>query len=257
MTIQSEYLVGRLNATPEVNLFSYVKFKLVKQYLPTQSREPIEVLDIGCGLKSAKRALEKLGVNMNYFGVDYEAVFEPDAVFDLLNATQLPAQIPWEPRTVMMLDVLEHVHEDKDVLATTLERVSTMLPPDARVIVTIPQLYRLDKYKLSHLYYPEHKIRLRQEEWKALLETHFTIHHVHGLGFLSVMPYLPMAFKQYKSDNFLGKLFMHLRSKTFEKDWIKSADWWLTRKLGKNEFFNQYSNDVLFVLSPKAELCNR
>jgi len=137
------------------------------------------------------------------------------------------------------------------VLDDVLERLSLMLPSDCTVLITLPQMYRLDKYKLSHLHYPEHKIRLTQHEWRELLSHHFHIEHVHGLGFISVLPCLPMASKRYKPDNMLGKLFMHLRSHTLERQWIKWLDWKLTSVLGKSKWLNQYSNDIFFVLKPK------
>lgn len=250
-TIRSSYLVERLNQTPELNLFNFVKFKLIQQHLPCEHQHKLRILDIGCGLKVAKNALEHFGTQFSYFGVDYESVFSPDAVFDALHATQLPGVMPWLPNTVMLLDVLEHLHEEETVLDDVIKRLSQMLPKECTVLVTLPQMYRLDKYKLKHLHYPEHKIRLTQGEWRQLLEPHFHVKHTQGLGYLSVLPYLPMASKRYTPDNTLGKLFMHLRGHTLERQWIKHLDWTMTKTLGKSKMLKQISNDILFVLTPK------
>ena len=126
-----------------------------------------------------------------------------------------------------------------------------MIPQNCTAIITLPQMYRLDRFKLKHLFYPEHKIRLTQAEWRAVLETHFDIESVQGLGYLSVFPYLPMLSKRYKPDNRLGKLFNLLRSKVFEWGPLKPADLWLSNTLGKIGFMKTISNDILFVAKPK------
>ena len=152
----------------------------------------------------------------------------------------------------MLLDVLEHLHEDERDLAEVIRHVADTVPKDAKLIITVPQLYRLDRFKLPHLHYPDHKIRLTQKEWRKLLEENFDIGAVQGVGYLSVLPYLPMASKHYEADNNLGRLFKHLRSKTLEKRVLKPLDLFLSRTLGKTRLFKQISNDILFVATPRS-----
>jgi hypothetical protein len=203
-------------------------------------------------LQVARRFLRALSPDIKYFGIDYESTFEPDAVVDLNVAGALEAPMDWSPDVVMLLDVLEHLHEDRKDLNQVVKHVADTMPADARLIITVPQLYRLDRFKLAHLHYPEHKIRLTQAEWRAIIETHFEVLDVQGVGYLSVLPYLPMASRHYTPENALGRLFNRLRSRTFEKRWLKPVDLFLSRTLGKVPIFKTLSNDILFVVKPRS-----
>lgn len=249
---RSPYLVRRLFETPERNLFAHVKFALVKRCIDTLGIERPRVLDIGCGRRTARGYLQSFGLTLDYLGVDYESRFEPDAVIDLMSETPLLSDLPWQPDVVLALDVLEHLHEEPAVLKKVVGRLAACLPPTAKVIITLPQMYRLDRFKLSHLHYPEHKIRLEQHEWRAILETAFEVERVQGVGYLSVLPYLPMASRAYTPDNRLGRLFTFLRSRLFEWGPLKPLDTFLSNTLGRLKPFQTMSNDVLFVATPRA-----
>ena len=252
-TVRSEYLVERLFSTPEDNLFNHVKFHLVDQEIKKLGLRCPHIMDIGCGLKVAKRFLCALNSSISYFGIDYEPTFKPDAVIDLNESAALDDPMTWNPDVVMLLDVLEHLHDNKQDLLAVIEHVASSMPDNARLIVTVPQLYRLDRYKLKHLHYPEHKIRLTQTEWRKLIATHFHISSIQGVGFLSSIPYLPMFSRHYRPDNTLGRLFNHLRSSTFEKKWMKPVDLFLSNTLGRLPWIKTLSNDILFVATPRIK----
>ncbi|MFK7993930.1 MAG: hypothetical protein AB8B87_07315 [Granulosicoccus sp.] len=251
--IRSSYLVEQLFKTPENNLFNFVKFNLVNSHIKRNSVAFPKVMDIGCGLQVAKRFLKALNTDISYLGVDYEPTFQPDAIVDLNAHNDLIVPMQWNPDVVMLLDVLEHLHEDESELRRVIGNISRSMPANAKLIVTVPQWYRLDRFKLSHLHYPEHKIRLTQSEWRSVLEEHFHITATQGVGYLSVLPYLPMALPNYKSDNKLGQLFQHLRSSTLEKRWIKPLDLFMSNTLGKILPFKYFSNDILFVARPRHQ----
>ncbi len=249
---RSPYLVKRLTETSDQNLFNYVKFHCVKNEIERLQCDALRVLDIGCGLQVARRYLRSIGLQFDYFGVDYESSFEPDAVVDLLSLDQQMPALPWQPDVLIMLDVLEHLHEDPRQLEQILARLRALCPPKARLILTLPQMYRLDRFKLSHLHYPEHKIRLTQREWCELVSTQFDIEGVRGFGVLSVVPYLPMASKRYRPGNRLGRLFNYLRGTFFEWPPFKPVDLWLSRIVGRVPWLNTFTNDILIVATPKT-----
>lgn len=249
--VRSGYLVERLFNTPENNLFNYVKFHLVNEHIKAAGHPFPRIMDIGCGLQVARRFLNALNPSIKYYGIDYEPTFGPDAVVDLNETGALEAPMDWQPDVVMLLDVLEHLHEEADDLSQVVKHVADTMPDNARLIITVPQLYRLDRFKLPHLHYPEHKIRLTQAEWRNIIEAHFDILQTQGVGYLSVLPYLPMAFRRYTPENALGRLFTRLRSRTFEKRILKPIDLFLSRTLGKVGLFKTLSNDILFVATPK------
>ena len=250
--VRSPYLVKRLTETSERNLFSHVKFHCVKAEIERLGLAHANVLDVGCGLQVARRYLADLGIEMSYFGIDYEAGFSPDAVVDLLALEGQSPELPWQPDVLIMLDVLEHLHEDKAVLEKILCRIKNLCPPSAKLILTLPQMYRLDRFKLPHLHYPEHKIRLTQREWCELVETHFSIERVRGFGVLSVVPYLPMASSKYTPENRLGRLFSYLRGTFFEWPPFKPVDLFLSRVLGRIPWLNTFTNDILIVANPRT-----
>jgi len=150
-----------------------------------------------------------------------------------------------------MLDVLEHLHEDTVELDKIVSSLKNLCASNSTMIFTLPQMYRLDRFKLSHLHYPEHKIRLTQEEWVKVIEPHFEIESVRGFGYLSVIPYLPMASKRYRPDNRLGKLFNYLRGSFFEWGPFKPIDLWLSKMLGRVPGIKNYSNDIIIVARPR------
>ena len=249
---RSPYLVRRLLETRDENLFNHVKFNLVKRVVDGLGLARPRVLDVGCGLQVAGTYLDRLGLDMDYFGVDYEPRFGPDAVVDLMAIERLGEVLPWSPDVVLLLDVLEHLDEDPAVLKGVVKKLAATLSPETTVIVTLPQMYRLDRFKLPHLHYPEHKIRQTQAEWREVLESAFEIRAVQGLGYLSVLPYLPMASRRYTPENRLGRLFAHLRGRTFERAPLKPLDLWLSNTLGRVKALQTLSNDVLFVASPRV-----
>jgi len=250
---RSPYLVSRLFETNDENLFNHVKFNLIKQTIDRLGISNPKILDVGCGLQVSRHYLQKLGIECRYFGIDYEHSFNPDAVVDLNDPDTLKDVLPWEPDVVLVLDVLEHLHEEPAQIENVVKNLRGVIGDNSEVIITLPQLYRMDRFKLDHLHYPEHKIRLRQDEWKSILETSFDISEVQGLGYLSVIPYLPMLSKRYKPDNRLGHLFNYLRGTFFEWQGFKPLDLWLSNTIGKLKMFKTISNDIYCIARPKKQ----
>lgn len=248
---RSPYLVKRLLETNERNLFNHVKFNLVKRQIDRLGLAEPRIVDVGCGLQVAHSYLSSLNLRCKYFGIDYEPNFHPDAVVDLLNIKDSDVEFPWSPDVILMLDVLEHLHEDIDELGKIVKDLSLLTPKGSTMIFTLPQMYRLDRFKLPHLHYPEHKIRLTQQEWSTLIGQHFNIRSVSGFGYLSVIPYLPMASKRYLPNNRLGKLFHYLRSDFFEWSPFKPTDLALSSALGNLPWVNSFANDIMVIATPK------
>lgn len=249
----SPYLVDRLLTRGDENIFNHVKFRLVAKVLRERGPSRPKVLDLGCGNRLAQRYLTRLGVDMNYFGVDYEAMLGPDLVSDLRAPDAIAERLPWRPNVILLLDVLEHLDGREKDIRGVLAAASHLLPPGGLVVVTLPQLYRLDRFKLPHLHYPEHKVRLRQDEWAALLGEQLRVEHAHGLGYISMLPYLLMAHRGYRDDNNLGRAFRFLRERAIEGDGLRRLDLALTLRLGAAPSLRMWSNDVLFVCRTPAD----
>lgn len=246
---QSPYLVSRLLSRTQETLFDYVKFRAIREVLPKKT-ESLRLADFGCGPHTAARRLCSLHVAFEYCGVDYESDFAPDVVGDLRSPEQLADQLPWAPDVIMLLDVLEHLDGQQSDIRAVLRCCRELLKAQGgQLVITVPQMYRLDKLKLSHLHYPEHKVRLTQAEWRSLIEEHFQIEEIRPVGFLSVLPYLPMLSSRYQPDNWLGKTFRYLRENAFEQPWIHKLDWWLS--CHSPQWSKEWSNDILFAARPR------
>jgi hypothetical protein len=246
-TVHSSYLVDRLLLSKDENLFNHVKFRLIAKALQEANITHPRILDLGCADKIALRYLSDLGVDFQYCGVDYESPFSPDVLADIRESAQIISKLPWQPNVIFLLDVLEHLDGLEIDILQILQTCCTILPPGGLVVVTIPQMYRLDRFKFKHLHYKEHKIRLRQEEWYNLLSYDLKVHKSHGVGFISVLPYLVMFHPRYEQIPFLTGLFKQLREKTLEQPFLRVLDWHLSRLLGGLPFFRKWTNDVLFV----------
>ena len=252
--VHSPYLVDRLK-DQKPNLYGTVKFKVVSEEIRKIGAavdHPPRVLDLGCSTSISKHYLEMNNLDFDYCGVDYEARFSPDVVMDVRNLSNERDRLPWVPDVITLLDVLEHLPGKEDDIAAVIRNCSAILPPHGKILIVIPQLYRLDRLKLKHLHYPEHQVRFTLKEWMSIIETEAQIEEVRGIGYLSCLPYLPMLSPWYKEDNRHGKLFHFLRSKAFEWSPFVPAETFLTRRLGGLRPFKGWCNSSLIVCSAKG-----
>jgi len=245
----SEYLVAKL-AHQKQNLYGDVKFAVVSERLrnlATALGRPPRVLDLGCSTSISKIYLEENGVDFEYCGVDYEGAFKPDIVMDVRELHLRQDELPWTPDVIMLLDVLEHLPGKADDIEAVMRACNEVIPAHGEVIVIIPQLYRLDRLKLSHLHYPEHQVRMTLGEWRAIIERAIDVERVEGVGYLSFLPYLPMLSPWYRENNRHGRLFQWLRGTAFEWAPLKPAERVITRAIGKIPGMPGWSNSALLI----------
>ena len=245
----SPYLVARL-ANQAPNLYGTVKFAIVAEEirkLGARLGRPARVLDLGCSTSISKHYLEFNGLEFEYCGVDYEAEFSPDIVMDVRELHLRRSQLPWEPDVILLLDVLEHLPGKAADIEAVMRACAQVIPAHGMVMVVIPQLYRLDRLKLSHLHYPEHQVRFTLGEWRAIIARAIDVAGVRGVGYLSCLPYLPMLSPWYREDNGHGRLFQTLRGKVFEWGPLKPLECWLSRALGRLPGLKGWCNSSLLI----------
>jgi len=254
--VHSAYLVKNFSQKKSgLDLYSYVKFGLLAEELKRQwpGSRPL-VLDLGCAKRETFEALmSHNGYQMEYIGVDREESFQPDIVADIKQVDRLLPSLPRRPDVILLLDVLEHLEGKEGEILQTLEACRKILHPKGKVFVVAPQNYRLDQFKLSHLYYPEHKVRLHFREWQVLLESQFRIVSTRGIGYLSVLPYLLMAYPGYQENNAWGRLFHYVRDKLMIGPLCKHLDLGVTRLLNRVTPLRILANGVFFELSLKEK----
>jgi hypothetical protein len=250
----SPYLVARL-ADQKPNLYGTVKFAIVAEEIrklgARLGRAP-RVLDLGCSTSISRHYLEQNGLEFEYCGIDYEDQFNPDIVMDVRELHRRRADLPWQPDVIMLLDVLEHLPGKAADIEAVMRECNKVIPEHGLVLVVIPQLYRLDRLKLSHLHYPEHQVRFTVGEWRAIIERAIDVPEVRGLGYLSCLPYLPMLSPWYKEDNAHGRFFHYLRGKVFEWAPLKPIEIWISRRLGRVPGLRGWCNSSFLICTRNA-----
>ena len=255
--VHSPYLVQKLKGqTP--NLYGTVKFRMVSEKireLGKQLGRPPRVLDLGCSTSISREYLEGNDLEFEYCGVDYEATFDPDIVMDVRELYAQRHRLPWVPDVIMLLDVLEHLPGKERDIQTVMRECHRLIPEHGMVLVIVPQLYRLDRLKLSHLTYPEHEVRFTLKEWSGIIEKVTNIEKIEGIGYLSCLPYLPMLSPWYTETNGHGRLFKYLRGTVFEWGPLKTAEIAVTGLMNRLGILKGWCNSSLLICkggAPKA-----
>jgi hypothetical protein len=247
--VHSPYLVAKL-ANQKPNLYGTVKFRIVAERirrLGERLGRPPRVLDLGCSTSISREYLEQNDLEFEYCGVDYEAAFEPDIVMDVRRLYAERHRLPWQPDVIMLLDVLEHLPGKEADIEAVMRECDRLIPDHGEVLVIVPQLYRLDRLKLSHLDYPEHEVRFTLTEWRGIVERVTNVAEVQGVGYLSCLPYLPMLSPWYEEDNRHGRLFRKLRGEIFEWGPLKPAEIAITKLMGRLGICKGWCNSSLMV----------
>ncbi|HLL52488.1 MAG TPA: class I SAM-dependent methyltransferase [Myxococcaceae bacterium] len=233
------------------NLPDAVRLRLVAQEIRRHAsrlggRVP-RVLDVGCGDKTALRHFGELDLEVDYCGLDPDPTVSPDLVGDARELEYQHARLPFRPDVILLLDVLEHLEGRHGDVRRVLRGCRSVLAPGGVVLISVPQMYRLDRLKLSRLHTPEHKLRLTVSEWRGLVELDFEVVAAQGAGYLSALPYLPMLHPGYGEKNALGQLVHALRHGLSAVEPLESADTWLSNSVGRVEQLKGWANDTLFV----------
>jgi SAM-dependent methyltransferase len=224
-------------------LYSRTLFDFISENLKG-IKDEVRILDLGCADGRAERILkQKLAIK--YFGIDIDPGFGPHYVADIKNVEECLKASPFEQDIILLTDVLEHLKEGETDIHDFLSKLSQHASPDSEIFITLPQMYRLDALKPSHLHYPEHKVRFQASEWISILSKYFHIKEITGVSYVSVLPYLIMFNRFYREDNILGKIFKFSRT-ALRGQRIFEFDSKLTKHLGKHPFFIPFSNSVLY-----------
>ncbi|GMG82675.1 hypothetical protein LNKW23_18880 [Paralimibaculum aggregatum] len=247
--VHSPYLVQKLKGQAP-NLYGTVKFRMVAEKIRALGKElgrPPRVLDLGCSTSISREYLEGNDLEFEYCGVDYEATFDPDIVMDVRELYAQRHRLPWVPDVIMLLDVLEHLPGKERDIQTVMQECHRLIPEHGMVLVIVPQLYRLDRLKLSHLTYPEHEVRFTLKEWSGIIEKVTNIEKIEGIGYLSCLPYLPMLSPWYTETNAHGRLFKYLRGTVFEWAPFKTAEIAVTGLMNRLGILKGWCNSSLLI----------
>ena len=245
----SPYLVARLSGQ-RPNLYGTVKFDAVVRELKALGERlgrPPRVLDLGCSTSISRHYLEMGGLEFEYCGVDYEAHFHPDIVMDVRQVYDQRDKLPWQPDAILLLDVLEHLPGRAADIVAVMRQCNELISSEGLVLVVVPQLYRLDRLKLSHLRYPEHQVRFTLGEWRSLVAKGMEVARTRGIGYLSCLPYLPMLSPWYDEQGAHGRLFRYLRGTLFEWEPLKRVEIGLTWLLGRIPGLQGWCNSTLMI----------
>lgn len=113
------------------------------EILPLIQAKPSRVLDIGCGKGGVAATLQHHFGALSITGFDKyrDDAFDYSRVFDVFHNVDLMEEWPAIDYTsfdlVLLLDVLEHLTEPEAIL----RRLSKLVSPQARVIISLPNFH--------------------------------------------------------------------------------------------------------------------
>lgn len=151
------------------------KFGLVFSYLFKSKLQTPKVLDIGCGVNDVFTLLKRNYITPYYIGIDYDEKViqklnrshEKDILkpkFIQGDAFNINTLINEKFDFVLLLDIIEHVHDKHDGLET-LKRSMSMLNDEGLTILTTPNNFQ------NRLQYPKyHDFEFSMKEIKEYIE---------------------------------------------------------------------------------------
>jgi len=249
-SVRAESLRTAPRGTPRP-LYSAVKFRLVAREIRRHARREglasPRVLDVGCADQEALRCFAEEGLGVAYCGVDPDEGVSPHLVGDARALERLREALPWTPDVILLLDVLERLGGDEDDVRRALRACAEVLAPGGLVLVAVPQMDRLARLALPHLPPDGPRVRLSLDGWRRLLSEEFRIESTQGIGYLSVVPSLPMLSRAYREENVLGRSSRLLGGRLLAWKPIADADAWLSDTVGRVDGLTAWANDVLLV----------
>jgi SAM-dependent methyltransferase len=191
--------------------------RLLRRYCPPK---PNLLLDVGCGVGTHLRTLARFGEVVGADPSPQALAFCRKHFAGRLEHIVLPDQVPFAPQSfdvITMLDVLEHVEDDRAALV----KIRDLLRPGGVLLLTVPALGWLwtayDDH--SHHFRRYHRGPLRD----LLLQTGFEV---------KVLSY----FNFFLFPLMLVSRLCFPASYWNERDMIKRGNYWLTRRLFENVF---------------------
>lgn len=165
------------------------------------------VLDVGCGTGLMLRSMEALSPTVE--GLDMEpsaiAYAKASGVRGTIHLGALPdVDLPGPYDLILMLDVLEHIEDDR----IALQRIHALLAPGGTLVLTVPAHPFLWS---EHDVYNHHKRRYRSTDLLRLLrETGFSVRY---WSFMNAFFFLPVALFRlvknvFRKDNAPSDLFV-------------------------------------------------
>lgn len=242
----TSYLVGAYAASSQ-SLYSRMLFRNLVAMMKEKQIQFPKVLDLGCADSRGRGLLEKYwGSNFEYFGVDIDENFQPNHVADIRDVKRIFEEINFKPDIILLNDVLEHFDNGKQDIENFLAGIVKHAPKDSLIYITVPQIYRLDCFKLPHLHYPEHQVRFTSIEWASLVGRNFEIQKTQTASYLTGLPYWLMLSSRYRDNNTLGKTFKYIRNKMNRYQWLEQLDQYFVTKWGGNPLLYSLSNGLIF-----------
>ncbi len=254
MKNEARNYLPRVYENSKDSLYSHTVFQILSNLINSHFVNA-KILDLGCADKRSSRLLTNYGLQIsNYCGVDHNSGFSPDIESDVRDLSIYYERIDFAPNVILITDVLEHLDGGIEDIQKFLKELSAKISTDTKVYISAPQMYRLDRLKLKHLFYPEHKVRLKLEEWQKIIFQDFEVEQLIGVGYISVLPYLIMFLSFYNENGWTGAVFKKIRSLLSKSVTIRQLDYFLSNRSKGCLFFCRLANSVLFVCRKKVPL---
>lgn len=242
----NSYLVNAY-AESKDSLYSRMLFRSLSQLIRENNIQTPKILDLGCADGRGQKLLKAyLNQDFDYYGVDIDENFKPNLVADIRNVKHIFSQIDFIPNIILLNDVLEHFDNGRNDIENFLAQIILYAPKNALIYITVPQMYRLDSFKLPHLYYAEHRVRFNAVEWASLVGKSLEIKKTRAASFITGLPHLIMVSKHYSETNNLGQSFKFLRNKINKSKLLERLDHKWVNRWGHNPLLFPISNGLIF-----------
>jgi|SRR3989344_1754340 len=181
----------------------YVRNKLVMRHIKRLKQMGAHhVLEIGCGVGHLSKKMGLMGMHVDAFDLDKNAIELAKEVNNDSNVTfRSQNLLKYKPikkyDMILMIEVLEHIEQDQ----IALEKVYTMLKAGGSLLITVPAF---EAYRTDFDHWSGHIRRYTKEDLQQKLETAgFQVQHARYFGypllkFYYFNGYLRMARKKEK-----------------------------------------------------------
>ena len=172
------------------HFWEIARLEFIKKLIFRTVNSPKTVIDIGCGDSFVLKSLAELFPETGFAGID--SALTDEMIKTLTVQANFPSNIILDRKLdlcqenkadlILLLDVLEHIEDDKKFLCD----LHDLLHQNSRIIITVPAFQSLFT---DHDRYLKHYRRYNRKELQQLLEnTGFKIIHS-GYIFCSLLPF--------------------------------------------------------------------
>jgi SAM-dependent methyltransferase len=155
---------GKYTYNPSYGIGSFIISRLVIDrlfYFFKSTESPSSILDIGCGYMPHYVFFRERLSFKNYIGIDWENSPHSSGNVDFFMNLNQPLDIKGEFDFILLMDVLEHLHD----IDTVLGSLKNNLTQNGKIFITIPFYYWIHEAPYDYNRYTIYQLKYRLESY--------------------------------------------------------------------------------------------